>query len=125
MDNELIDRFKQIDIENNIFVVFLILILLAYYANDREKDYFINGNIKDREEYYYILVFVFLITVVISGYYVYNSFIEVKKIRNDCNFRKKEFADLSFIASIFAFLASFIFLYIAIIDTEIETEISL
>ena len=125
MDNELRERLRQIDIENIVFGIFIILILLGYYANSREKDYFINKDKEAKEEYYHIIVFIFLVTVIISAYYTYSSYQDIVNLRYEDNSKKKEFANLSFISSMLALIASIILLYIAITDTEIDAEISL
>lgn len=125
MDNELIKRFKQIDIENIVFVIFIILLLLGYYANSREKDYFINKEKEAKQDYYHIMIFIFLVTVIISGYYTYSSYQDIVNLRYEDNSRRKAFANLSFISSLLALIASIILLYIAITDTEIDAEISL
>lgn len=125
MDNELRRRLEQIDIENFVFGIFIILILLAYYANSREKDYFINKNEEAKKEYYYIQIIIFSITVIISAYYVYDSYQEINYLRYDEYSKRKEYAYLSLIGSAAALIAGLIFLYIAITDTEIDAEISL
>ena len=125
MDNKLKERFKQIDIENTVFGIFIILLLLAYYANNKEKDYFLSGNEISKQEYYHILVFIFLVTVIISAYYCYESYQELVSLQYEQNYKIKEYAYLSFTASLFALLAGIILLYIAINDTEIDAEISL
>ena len=125
MDNELRERLRQIDIENIVFVIFIILLLLGYYANSREKDYFINKDKEAKEEYYHIIVFIFLVTVIISAYYTYSSYKDIVNLRYEDNSRRKTFANLSFISSLLALIASIILLYIAITDTEIDAEISL
>lgn len=125
MDNELKKRLNEINMEDNVFVVFIILILLAYYSNQQEKVYFVTGNDKAKKNYYYMQIFIFLITVVISAYYFYQSYQEANLLRYEGYSKKKEYANLSFWASGAALVASFIFLYIAIDDKEIDAEITL
>lgn len=125
MDNELRKRLKDIKIENFVFGVFIILILLAYYANEREVDYFFNSNEFSKNEYYYIQIIIFFVTVIISIYYFCESYQDVVELRYKEYSKSKEYSYLSFIASGAALIAGIIFLYIAIDDKEIEAEISL
>ena len=122
MNNNIEKRLKDINLENRVYIIFIILIILGEYANNKEIDYFLNNNINSKKVYYNIMVFVFIVTTIISGYYFYNSSMDLK---DNSYFRKKEYAKLSYIASLFTFIASIMFLYIAITDTEIEAEISL
>lgn len=125
MDNELRKRLNDIKIENFVFGVFIILVLLAYYANEREVDYFLNSNEFSKNQYYYIQIIIFFVTVIISIYYFYESYQDVVELRYKEYSKRKEYSYLSFIASGAALVAGIIFLYIAIDDKEIEAEISL
>ena len=125
MNNQLESRLKQIEIEDFVFLIFIILIFLAYYANTQEKNYFITGNKQSKQEYYYIQIIVFLVTVIISAYYLYESYKEANSLKYQAPSERKDYANLSFIGSFSALVAGLVFLYIAITDTEIDAEISL
>ena len=45
------ERLKKIDIENNIWIIYLGIIFLAFVANSYEKDYFINKNNLSKKTY--------------------------------------------------------------------------
>lgn len=125
MDNELNKRLKQIEVEDFVFLIFIILIILAYYANVLERDYFINKNEEAKEGYYNMQIVIFFITVVISAYYFYQSYLELNSLKYVEYSKRKEYAYLSFIGSGAVLVAGLIFLYIAITDKEIEAEIAL
>lgn len=125
MENEIEKRLNVIKIENIAFLIFIILIILAYYANEREVDYFLENNHKAKCEYYYLQIIIFLVTTIVSGYYAYLGYLDLINLRDDESEKKREYTYLSFIASGAALIAAVIFLYIAITDTEIEAEISL
>ena len=97
---------------------------MGYYANEKEIDYFINNNEYSKRIYYNIMIIIFLVVVIISGYYSYQSYIEVLNQRRIYS-KKYEYTNLNFIANTLALLSALIYLYIAITDTNIEAEISL
>ena len=125
MDENLEKRLKQIKTENIFLGIFIILILLAYIDNNKEIDYFLNINLNSKNEYYNIRIFIFLIVVIISGYYFYQNYQEIISKKNIRSLKEKEYLNLELIASGAALIASIIYLYIAITDTNIESEISL
>jgi len=125
MDNELEKRLKEINIENIVFLILIIIIIMGYYANNREVDYFINKNELSKKEYYYIMMFIFLIVVIISGYYSYQSYIDVLNQKYKEFSKEKQYTNLNFIANTLALISGLIYLYIAITDTNIDAEISL
>ena len=125
MDNDLLNRLKEIKTENIFFGIFIILIIMGYYANNQELDYFLNKNEISKQKYYYIMIITFIIVVSISAYYFYQSYQEVINLKNKAYSKEKEYAYLELIASSAALIAGLIYLYIAITDTNIEAEISL
>ena len=125
MNNELNERLRKIDIEDNFFILFIILIVFAFIANNYEKRYFINQNDSDKSKYYYFQVIIFSIVVLVNIYYVYGSYLDVVNLESNSNEKLKRFNELNLIASIFALMAGSILLYIAIVDVDIDAEISL
>lgn len=125
MDNELEKRLKEINVENIVFGIFIIIIIMGYYANDREVDFFLNRNEDAKRDYYYIMIFIFLVVVIISGYYSYQSYIDVLNLNKREYSKRKEYTNLNFIANTLALISGLIYLYIAITDKNIEAEISL
>lgn len=124
MNNDLEKRLKEIKIENIVFFILIVLILMGYYANEKEIDYFINNNEYSKKIYYNTMIIIFLVVVIISGYYSYQSYIEVSNQRRIYS-KKYEYTNLNFIANTLALLSALIYLYIAITDTNIEAEIFL
>ena len=123
MNDSLEKRLKEIKEENYIFVIFIIIIFMAYYANNKEIDYFLNNNESSKKDYYYLMIIIFLIVSIISAYYFTSSLNELNTIKY--NKKEKEYTNLNIIASAFALIASLIYLYIAITDTNIDAEISI
>ena len=125
MNDELREHLKKIRVENIVFAIFIILILLAYYANNKEVDYFLNKNETSKKEYYYLQIIIFLIVVIINLYYIVSNYNEVKELNDNVSYKRRKYAYLDLIASLASLVAGLILLYVAITDTEIEAEISL
>ena len=125
MNNNLEKRLKEISTENFVFGVFILIIIMAYYANDREVDYFLNNNNIAKKDYYYTMIIIFLIVVIISGSYFYQANKEVLLLRNKPYSKEREYANLDVIASGATLIAGLIYLYIAITDKDIKAEISI
>lgn len=125
MDNETIKRIKEIEFEDMVFVIFIVIIIMSYIANDFEKKFFIYKDEEDRKTYYYLQIIIFLTIVVINVYYVLKSLKDVSTLSINDSYKRKKYAKLDLIASISALVATSIILYIAITDKDIEAEITL
>ena len=121
MNNNL-KRLKQIEIENYIWVVYIIIIVLSYYANYLEKDYFINNNINSKNTYRKINTFIFIILILVYSYFE-NDSLNSFKDKNKTP-KQKEFDTLSLIASTLVLISGLIFLYIIINDDNLDEEIA-
>jgi len=121
MNNNL-KRLKQIEIENYIWVVYIIIIGLSYYANYLEKDYFINNNINSKNTYRKINTFIFIILILVYSYFE-NDSLNSFKDKNKTP-KQKEFDTLSLIASTLVLISGLIFLYIIINDDNLDEEIA-
>ncbi len=125
MDEELLNRLKTLEIEDFIWIVFIGLILLSFYANNIERDFLITGNECQKQRYRRLTIFIFCIAFLSYFYYAKDSYKELKKIKPTDSEKKKRNANLSYIASIFIATAGIILIYIAITDTELEIELAL
>ena len=125
MDNETLNRIKEIEIEDIIFGIFIIIIIMSYIANDFEKKFFVYRDEFDKKTYYYLQIIIFLIIIVINIYYVVTSYKDVSTLSCNDSYKRKKYAKLDLIASISALVTTSIILYIAITDRDIEAEITL
>ena len=122
MNMDVEKRLQQINIENYIWVIYLIIIGFSFISNELEKDYFVNHNLKSKEQYRKINIMIFSVITIIYLYFVKESYESVKEKNKSETLKKYDF--LSFIASSLVFISGIIFLYIAIDDKDIEEEIA-
>lgn len=116
------NRLKQIEIENKIWIIYFFLIGLCLYGNSFEKKYFLYGNNYDKEKYRKITIFIFSIAVIIYFYFFIDSYKDVKN--NNYNTKSKSYSELSFLGSTLILISGLIFLYLAVVDTDLDIELA-
>ena len=94
--NEDLSRLKDIKIENYIWIIYIGIIVLSWYANGKEKNYILTKS-------------------------SYDDVLELKP--GDSN-KKIVLRYASFIGSFLILISGIIFLIIAIVDDNIDTEIA-
>ena len=115
---------KEIETENFVWIIYLFIIGLSFLANKFEKDYYINGNIDDKEKYRIINIFIFSVVLVIYIYFFKENIRSVNKLNCNDSYEKIMFNKLNLLATSLIVIAGIIYLYIAIKDKNLETEIA-
>ena len=122
--DELNRKLKQLNVEDFVWIIYIGIIFLSWFANRLERKYFINNDLKSRENYRQIMILIFSILIIIYVHFLKDSLDDLKNLKpNDSN-KKKNLTFLSFIASLLIVISGFIFLYIAIIDESLEVELA-
>ncbi len=116
------EKLKEIQIEDIIWCIYIILILLSIYSNHFEKRYYLYNDIKSKEDYRKLNIFIFSVAVIIYLYFFNDSY---KSLINSKTPKSKDLNTLNFTASTLILVGGLIFLYIAITDEDLSTEIAL
>lgn len=122
--NDRLDKLKDIEIENKIWIIYIGIIILSWYANSKEKTFLLYNDEKAKKEYQNLLILIFSILVIIYYYFAkdsYNKLININEFDSD---KKKHLLYLSFIASFLILISGIIFLNIAIQDDQIDVELA-
>ena len=122
MNEKIIKRIQKIETENNIWIIYLLIILLSYYANSKEKDYFINNNLQSKDLYRKINIIIFIILIMVYSYFELDAISSLKD--NNKTNKNKKLDNLSFIATTSVLISGILFLYILIEDEDLEEEIA-
>lgn len=115
---------NEIETENFIWIIYLLIIGLSFLANSFEKDYYINNNLESKDIYRMINIFIFSVALIVYLYFFKGNFKVINELSIFDSYKKKRFNELNFIASALIVIAGVIFLYIAIYDENLDTEIS-
>lgn len=122
--NRKLDRLQDIRIENYIWVIYIIIIFISWYANSKEKKFILYNDEVSRWEYQNLLVLIFSILLIIYYYFTKSSYDDLNELTiNDSN-KKIILTYASFIASLLILISGMIFLTIAIMDEEIDVELA-
>lgn len=116
------ERIKKINIENNIWIIYLGIIFICFIANAYEKDYFLTKNSLSKDKYRKLNILVFTVLICVYSYFENDA---LKSFQNKNKSKKQyEYDTLSLIATTFVLISGFIFLYILIEDKDLLEEIA-
>lgn len=118
------DKLEDIKIENFIWVIYIGIIFLSWYANSKEKKYLLYNDEESRREYQSILILIFSILIVVYYYFVKSSYGDYINSVDSADNRKKNLLLASFIGSFLVLISGVIFLSIAIMDENIDVELA-
>ncbi len=118
------DRLREIDEENVIWIIYLGIIALSYYANYKEVKYLMTNNQKEKEEYRTLMIIIFTILVIVYFHFTKDSYDSINKLVDTDTEKKKILTYASFIASLLVLISGIIFLTIIILDEDIDVEIA-
>lgn len=122
--NEKMKRLKDIEIENHVWFLYLIIIGLSFWANNFEKEYFLNNDEKSKETYRTLTIIIFAVVAAVYYYFAKDSLENVKNLKPWDNKKKVTLTNLNALASNLILFAGLIFLYISIVDTELNVEVA-
>lgn len=122
--NEDLSRLKDIKIENYIWIIYIGIIVLSWYANSKEKDFIINKNENSKKEYQALMILIFTILLFIYYYFTIDSYDDVKELTPLDSKKKIILRYASFVGSFLILISGIIFLIIAILGDNIDTEIA-
>lgn len=124
MDKDKLDKLKDIKIENFIWVIYIIIIILSYYTNSVEKKFLLYDDEKSKKEYQGLMIFIFLILLIVYYYFAQDGYNKIMELNENDSNKKKVLSYAAFMGSFLILISGIIFLYILIVDNEIETEIA-
>lgn len=122
--NEDLSRLNDIKIENYIWIIYIGIIVLSWYANSKEKDFIINKNENSKKEYQALMILIFTILLFIYYYFTIDSYDDVRELTSLDSKKKIVLRYASFVGSFLILISGIIFLIIAILDDNIDTEIA-
>lgn len=124
MNVEKLDRLKSIKAENFIWIIYIGIIILSWYANSFEKKFILYDDENARKNYQELLILIFSILFIVYLYFTVDSYKDLNNSSMNISNKAKNLKELSFIGSLLILISGAIFLYIATVDDNIDTEIA-
>ena len=122
--NEKKELLKKIEIENIIWIIYIGIIFLRLYGNKFEKHYIIYNDNYSKEKYRKNTILIFSIAVIIYLYFFIDSYKDVSKLKITDSKKKKDLNQLSLLGTTLILISGIIFLYIAIVDKDLDVELA-
>lgn len=124
MDKNKLDKLEDISKENFVWVIYIGIIILSYYANSKEKRYILFNDEESKHEYRNLMILIFSILVIIYFHFTKDSYDDYIEIDGNIYDKRKLLHLASFIGSLLVLISGIIFLSIIIVDEEIDVEIA-
>lgn len=124
MHDDINEKLKEIRIEDYIWIIYVGIIFLSWYANSIEREFFTKKDDNSKSKYRHIMILIFSILVIIYVYFFNSSYSSFKKINDSTPKETKDLITLSLIASLLILVSGCIFLYVAIKDEDLEVELA-
>ena len=123
MDDRL-KKLNDIKIENKVWLVYIGIIILSWYANSKEKDYLLYNDQNSKKEYQNLLIIIFTILLIIYYNFAKSSYEYIQNLTEFDSEKKKTLTMFSFIGSVLILISGIIFLGLAIADDDIDIELA-
>lgn len=123
-DNDLCKKLKQLKTEKLIWIIYIGIIIMSFYSNQLEKKYFIYNDYESKKKYQNTLIIIFSILIIVYITFLKSAVDDVRNLKPYDTEKKKNLTYLSLIGSLLIAISGFIFLYIAIMDEEIDVELA-
>lgn len=121
---ELENKLKELSIEDFIWLIYIGIIFMSWFANSLERDFFINNNEDSKDKYRVIMIIIFSVLVAVYVYFFKDSLDDVVNLKPTDTSKKRNLVSISFIASTLILISGLMFLYIAIEDEELNVELA-
>lgn len=121
---EINKKLKILNTEDYIWLIYIGIIFMSWYSNSLERKYFTENDIESKTKYQKIMVLIFTILIVIYLYFLKESINDIKNLKTWDTPKKKNLVYLSFLGSLLIAISGFIFLYISIVDENLDIELA-
>ena len=122
--NDKLKRLEDIKIENIVWIIYIGIIILSWYANSKEKKYLLYNDLLSKKEYQNLLILIFTILVIIYFYFAKSGYEDILYLTSYDSPKKQMLTKFAFIGSFLILVSGIIYLVLAILDDEIEIELA-
>lgn len=122
--NDKLKRLEDIKIENIVWIIYIGIIILSWYANSKEKKYLLYKDLLSKKEYQNLLILIFTILVIIYFYFAKSGYEDILNLTSYDSPKKQMLTKFAFIGSFLILVSGIIYLVLAILDDEIDIELA-
>ena len=122
--NVKLKRLEDIKIENIVWIIYIWIIILSWYANSKENEYLLYNDLFSKKEYQNLLILIFTILVIIYFYFAKSGYKDILNLTSYDSPKKQMLTKFAFIGSFLILVSGIIYLILAILDDEIEIELA-
>ena len=122
--NDKLKRLEDIKIENIVWIIYIGIIILSWYANSKEKKYLLYDDLLSKKEYQNLLILIFTILVIIYFYFAKGGYEDILNLTSYDSPKKQMLTKFAFIGSFLILVSGIIYLVLAILDDEIDIELA-
>lgn len=122
--NDKLKRLEDIKIENIVWIIYIGIIILSWYANSKENKYLLYDDLVSKKEYQNLLILIFTILVIIYFYFAKSGYEDILNLTSYDSPKKQMLTKFAFIGSFLILVSGIIYLILAILDDEIEIELA-
>ena len=122
MNNSIFEKIKEVNIEDIIWLTYFFIIIANLYSNYLERDYIKNNNIRSRNLFRQINLYVLVIAFFIYLYFVFLSYKSIRNLRSNATQKKVFLTNLTLISALLFLIAGALNIFIqknSIYDDEI------
>ena len=83
-------KLNQLKIEDFIWVIYIGIILLSWYSNREEREYFLKGDEKSKERYRTVIIVIFIILLFVYGHFLKDSIDDLMNLTDSDSEEKKK-----------------------------------
>ena len=109
MNAEKLDRLKSIKAENFIWIIYIGIIILSWYANSFEKKFILYDDEFARKNYQELMILIFSILFFVYLYFTVDSYKDLNNNSMNISNKAKNLKELSFIGSLLILISGAIF----------------
>ena len=122
MNNNIIETLKRINIEDDIWIIYLFLVGYNLYSNYLEKKFLISKDKYLYNKFHSINTTVSFIALIIFIYFLIIAYEDLNKLNINSKEDEKKFKTLTFIASLLFVIGSAISLYVVAKSPDLDNE---
>lgn len=122
MNNSIFEKIIETNIEDIIWLTYFFTIIANLYSNYLERDYIKNNNIRSRNLFRQINLYVLVIAFFIYLYFVFLSYKSIRNLRSNATQKKVFLTNLTLISALLFLIAGALNIFIqknSIYDDEI------